>query len=60
MKHILNLETGGCQKTWCLRYVCTGQDHFQMEHGIKTEGKHQHISMLLTWGGHIHREQSVL
>ena len=32
----MNLEIGGCQKTWCLRYVCTGQDHFQMEHGVKT------------------------
>ena len=25
------------------------QDHFQMEHGVKTGGKHQHTFMLLTW-----------
>ena len=49
MKHTLNLEIGGCQKTWFSKYVCTGQDHIWIEHGIKTRGKHQRTSMLLTW-----------
>ena len=49
VKHISNLEIGGYQKTWFLKYVSTDQDHFQMEHGIKTGGKHQHTFMLLTW-----------
>ena len=48
MKHTLNLEIGGCQKTWFSKYVCTGHDHIQMEHGVKTRGKHQCTSMLLT------------
>ena len=62
-------------KTWFSKYICTGQDHIQMEHDIKTGGKHQHTSMLLIWpvyaklkswrhanreGGHINGEQSVL
>ena len=49
MKHISNLEIGGYQKTWFLKYVSTDQDHFQMEHGVKTGEKHQHTFMLLTW-----------
>ena len=53
VKHTLNLEIGGCQKTWFSKCVCTGQDHFQMEHGIKTIGKHQHTSMLLTWSVYV-------
>ena len=48
VKHISNLEIGGYQKTWFLKYVSTDQNHFQMEHGIKTGGKHQHTFMLLT------------
>ena len=47
MKHTLNLEIGGCQKIWFSKYVCPGQDHFWMEHGIKTRGKHQHTSMYM-------------
>ena len=39
VKHILNLEIGGYQRTWFLKYVSTDQDHFQMEHGIKTGEK---------------------
>ena len=49
VKHISNLDIGGYQKTWFLKYESTDQDHFQMEHGIKTGGKHQHTFMLLTW-----------
>ena len=36
-------------KDMVLKYVSTDQDHFQMEHGVKTGGKHQHTFMLLTW-----------
>ena len=47
-KNVLVVKHTLSQKTWFSKYVCTGQDHFWMEHDIKTRGKHQCTSMLLT------------